>query len=150
MLNLVAVGRKIQSLRKEEGLSQDELAELLRVTRQAVSQWETGQSAPSIDSLVELHRQFRIPMDVLLCLDEPLDVDPEDIFAGHSREYILREIEEERFPLPLSDVLYQLSPRERMRVLCSYRNRHRSIPHDLFVKLTIAEQSMMRKGGLLP
>ena len=146
MLNLAAVGKKIQELRKKRGLSQDELAERLLVTRQAVSLWETGQSAPSIDNVIELHKLLRVPIDTLLCLDEPMEPDAEDIFRGYSREYVLNSMEEGTFPLPLADVFYQLSPGERMRILRRMRARREPIPYDLSVKLTLEEKRMLEKG----
>lgn len=149
MLNLAAVGKRIQELRKKRGLSQDELAERLLVTRQAVSLWETGQSAPSIDNVIELHKLLRVPIDTLLCLDEPMEPDAEDIFRGYSREYVLNSMEEGTFPLPLADVFYQLSPGERMRLLRSFMAQKREIPFDLAVKLTTKEKQMLKKGGLL-
>ena len=42
---------KLQELRKKKGLTQEELAEMLFVSRTAVSKWETGRGYPSIDSL---------------------------------------------------------------------------------------------------
>lgn len=70
MPNLAVVGWKIQTLRKSRSMSQDELAASLSVSRQAVSQWENGQTAPSIDSIIGLHRLFSVPIDALLCPDE--------------------------------------------------------------------------------
>ena len=54
MIDFVRVGKKIQELRLSQGLSQDALSERLSVTRQALSRWENGQSAPSIDTLITL------------------------------------------------------------------------------------------------
>ena len=45
---------KISALRKQKGWSQEELAEKLMVTRQAVSKWESAQSMPDLDKLVQL------------------------------------------------------------------------------------------------
>ena len=149
MLNITAVGRKIFSLRKSQSMSQEELAEALSVTRQAVSLWENGQIVPSIDNIIELHKVLHVPIETLLCLEEPVNVNPENIFQGYSREFILNLMEEGTFPLPLADVFYQLSPQERMRVLCAYMKRYKTIPHDLYVKLTVAEQQMINKGGYL-
>ncbi len=57
---------KLQSLRKENGLSQEDLAEKVGVSRQAVAKWELGQSYPDIDNLVALSDLFRISVDRLL------------------------------------------------------------------------------------
>ncbi|CCY07498.1 MAG: helix-turn-helix domain-containing protein [Coprobacillus sp.] len=70
MINLKKVGNKIQKYRKEKNMSQDELAETLFVTRQAVSKWENGISAPTIDSLLELCKLFQTNFEDILCLDD--------------------------------------------------------------------------------
>lgn len=57
---------KLTALRKENGLSQTELAERLDVTRQAISRWETGTSAPSTDNLISLSRLYGVGLDDLL------------------------------------------------------------------------------------
>ena len=146
MLNLFAVGKRIQELRKRLGMSQYEVAEKLLVSRQAVSLWETGQSAPSVDNIIELHRLFSVSVDVLLCLEEPIHVRADNIFDGYSREFILSSMEDGTFPLPLADVFYQLSPQERMRVLRRMRAPREPIPYDLSVKLTLEEKRMLEKG----
>lgn len=57
---------KLQILRKEKGLSQEKLAELLSVSRQAVSKWESGQTYPEIEKLIVLSDLFEITLDDLL------------------------------------------------------------------------------------
>lgn len=56
----------IAQLRKALGLSQEQLAEQLGVSRQSISKWETGQSAPELDKLVALSRVFGVSTDTLL------------------------------------------------------------------------------------
>ncbi len=56
----------LQTLRKEKGLSQEKLAELLNVSRQAVSKWESGQAYPEIDKLIILSDLFKITLDDLV------------------------------------------------------------------------------------
>ena len=57
---------KLQELRKRRGLTQEELAEALYVSRTAVSKWESGRGYPSIDSLKEISRYFSVTIDDLL------------------------------------------------------------------------------------
>lgn len=57
---------KIIQLRKREGLSQEELAEKMNVSRQAVSKWESAQSLPDIDKILQLSRMFNVSTDYLL------------------------------------------------------------------------------------
>ena len=54
----MTIGEKIYELRKQKGLSQEELAEKLNVSRQSVSLWETNQTVPQIDYLMELSKIF--------------------------------------------------------------------------------------------
>ena len=57
---------KLQELRKKRGLTQEELAEALYVSRTAISKWESGRGYPSIDSLKEISGYFSVSIDDLL------------------------------------------------------------------------------------
>lgn len=57
---------RIQYLRKEKGISQEELAEKMLISRQAVSKWESGQSAPDLEKIVMLSDYFEVTTDYLL------------------------------------------------------------------------------------
>lgn len=57
------LNKKLTELRKKKGLTQLELAELLNVTRQAISRWEVGTAAPSLDNLALLSRLYGVPLD---------------------------------------------------------------------------------------
>ena len=59
------VSEKILELRKSAGYSQERLAELLHVSRQAVSKWEAGAAVPTLDNLIELSKLFQAPLDAL-------------------------------------------------------------------------------------
>ena len=65
---------KLQELRKHKGLTQEELAELLFVSRTAVSKWESGRGYPNIDSLKAIARFFGVTIDELLSGDELLTI----------------------------------------------------------------------------
>jgi transcriptional regulator with XRE-family HTH domain len=56
-------GEKIQALRNENKMSQEKLAELLGVSRQAVSKWEIGLSNPTTENLIRLAEIFQVSMD---------------------------------------------------------------------------------------
>lgn len=56
----------ILKIREKNGLSQNELAERLHVTRQAVSRWENGETVPSTDILVDISREFDVSINTLL------------------------------------------------------------------------------------
>lgn len=62
----MSIGKKIQTLRARNGLSQEGLAELLGVSRQSVSKWELDQTQPDVEKVVQLSRLFRVRTDSLL------------------------------------------------------------------------------------
>ena len=66
------LGEKIHQLRKEKGMSQEQLAVHLTVSRQAVSKWELGESVPDVDNIISLSKIFGVSTDYLL-IDEPND-----------------------------------------------------------------------------
>ncbi len=59
------LSEKLYSYRKKAGMSQQELAEQLDVSRQTVSKWETGMVLPSAEKLIRLSKLFSVPLDVL-------------------------------------------------------------------------------------
>ena len=65
---------KLQELRKNRGLTQEELAECLYVSRTAISKWESGRGYPSIDSLKEISKFFSVSIDDLLSGDKLLSI----------------------------------------------------------------------------
>ncbi len=60
------LGEKIQFLRKKRGWSQEELANVLNVSRQSVQKWETDSSTPEVDKLVQISDVFGVTLDYLL------------------------------------------------------------------------------------
>ena len=56
----------LYSLRTERGLSQDELADKVVVTRQAVSRWENGETTPGVETLKMLSKLFNVSINTLL------------------------------------------------------------------------------------
>ena len=69
---------KLQLLRKQKGLTQEELADALYVSRTAVSKWESGRGYPNIDSLKAIAKFFSVTIDELLSGDELLTIAEED------------------------------------------------------------------------
>lgn len=67
-------GEKLQKLRKSKGLTQEELAESLYVSRTAVSKWESGRGYPSIDSIKEIASFFSVTVDDLLSSEKILSL----------------------------------------------------------------------------
>ena len=81
---------KLQELRKSKGLTQEELAEKLFVSRTAVSKWESGRGYPGIDSLKEISRYFSVTIDELICPEEIISAAKEEkrAFAGRTISFI--------------------------------------------------------------
>ena len=69
---------KLQQLRKQAGLTQEELAQQLYVSRAAVSKWESGRGYPNIDSLKAIADFFSVTVDQLLSSDEALTLAEHD------------------------------------------------------------------------
>ncbi len=81
----------ILQLRTQKGLSQDELAERILVTRQAVSRWENGETVPNTETLKLLSKEFDVSINTLLgtprqlvcqCCGMPL----EDAIISHNKD----------------------------------------------------------------
>lgn len=62
----IKTANRLYELRKQHGYSQDELAEMLNVSRQAVSKWERSESSPDTDNLIALARLYGVSLDELL------------------------------------------------------------------------------------
>ena len=86
----------ILELRTKKGLSQDELAKKVMVTRQAVSRWENGETVPNTETLKLLSKEFNVTINTLLgaprqlicqCCGMPL----EDEIVSHDRDGSLNE-----------------------------------------------------------
>ena len=69
---------KLQELRKQNGLTQEELSENLYVSRTAISKWESGRGYPNIESLKAIAKFFSVTVDELLSTDEVLTIAEED------------------------------------------------------------------------
>ena len=62
----IEIANRLQKLRKENGYSQEELADKLGISRQAVSKWERAESSPDTDNLIILARLYNMSLDDLL------------------------------------------------------------------------------------
>lgn len=106
----MALAENIKALRKKKGMTQEELAENLHISAQAVSKWETGQSCPDVDMLPKLaiifdtsldnlfdfdHRKIEAEVDALVTESVPLRKEPakaEAFYRGALRKYPGNEI----------------------------------------------------------
>ena len=79
----MSFGSTIKRLRKERSLTQDQLANLLNVTPQAVSRWETNAAMPDISLLIPLANVFNVSTDTLLEVDVQKNEEHIQDFAIH-------------------------------------------------------------------
>lgn len=77
----MSAAKQLIHLRAIKGISQEELASLMNVTRQAVSKWETGQALPDSEKIIRLSEVFGVTTDYLL---KGTENDPMDIYAQHN------------------------------------------------------------------
>jgi len=118
----VTLGEKIQALRKQRNISQEQLADHMNVTRQAVSKWELGESIPDVENIVRLSGILDVSTDYLL-KDTPAPhvsaqqgtTWPPETFGPHDDEY--QEYEDDdgilnlrgRFRLEFSNAVYPVA-----------------------------------------
>ena len=62
----MTLGERIRGERKKRGLSQEELADILNVSRQAITKWETDRGIPDIANLIRISDEFEISLDELI------------------------------------------------------------------------------------
>ena len=72
----MALSEKLYELRKKDGLSQEQLAERLGVSRQAVSKWESGKAVPESDTLISISEYFDVSLDYLMKEDDSAVSEP--------------------------------------------------------------------------
>ena len=77
----MTIADRIQSLRKSKGMSQEELADAVGVSRQAVSKWESEQATPDLDKVVIMSDIFEVTTDYLLKGIEPVKTDDHKTMA---------------------------------------------------------------------
>lgn len=76
MEKTMSLGEKIREQRKKAGLSQEQLAEKLNVSRQAITKWETDNGIPDISNLIAISDEFNLSLDELIKEDQIVKEDP--------------------------------------------------------------------------
>lgn len=146
MIDFIIVGKKIAHLRKQLNLTQDDLANKLYVSRQLVSKWENGIGTPSIETFVDMSKLFGVSIEEILCTNDKVEIDEENIFKGHERSYIINSIINGSIEVDITNVLYQMSRLERMLILKAIKSHKLNVKtEDLIPKLTISEQKFLEK-----
>lgn len=87
----IEVANKLVKLRKENGLSQEELASKLGISRQAVSKWERAEASPDTDNLICLAKLYNVSLDDLLKTDETVEEIKEDQLLKNNQQEIKEE-----------------------------------------------------------
>lgn len=110
---------KLQELRKSRGLTQEELAEALFVSRTAISKWESGRGYPSIDSLKEISSYFSVSIDDLLSGEQLIFIAEKenksnfnsvcDLLLGFVDLFSLMLIVLPLYPKPVSGYIYSVN-----------------------------------------
>lgn len=77
----MSISKQLIHLRSVKGISQEDLASLMGVTRQAVSKWETDQAIPDSEKIVRLSEIFNVSTDYIL---KGKESDPLDLYSQHS------------------------------------------------------------------
>ena len=86
----IEVAERLIKLRKEKGLSQEELAEKLGLSRQAISKWERGESSPDMENIVQLTKIYDLSFDELLSTSEyKVDIDT----VKKEKEVVIKYVE---------------------------------------------------------
>jgi len=96
---MLCLGNRIKKAHKQKGLTQEQLAEVIGVSRSAISKWESGDMEPTIDNLAGLARVLNVSADHLLGLDESRTDrsvwDRLSPTAEKALDLLIREIEKE-------------------------------------------------------
>ena len=147
MLDSRKVAEKLRQLRIENGLTQDNVAESVFVTRQAVSSWEKGDTLPSITSCILLLDLYNTSLEEMLCLNNGIEPD-EDIFEKHDRSYIVSQIVRGELKIDLGEVMYRLPINERRRIILSIiEGNDAYTAEDVLPYCSREERLLIEKGG---
>lgn len=124
MLDIKAISKNFKALRVTHHLSQEQLAQKLYVSHQAVSRWEQGKGIPSIETLLMFKNIFNVSIESLLCLNEPLPSNTDDLFQNHSRLYIIDRVIKGADSFIFEDILHKLTQEERYYALSKILTHH--------------------------
>lgn len=112
----IEIANRLVNLRKEKGLSQEQLAEKIGVSRQAVSKWERSEASPDTDNLIMLARLYEVSLDELLRTEDEIPLPEADAEAasGEAAEEAVTNAESEEAegenPAPKE------KPRDKIRI----------------------------------
>ncbi|MFW5842191.1 MAG: helix-turn-helix domain-containing protein [Bacillota bacterium] len=149
MLDMIHIGNTLRNLRKDAGFSQDELAQKLYVSHQAVSRWEQGKSLPQLETLLALKALYNVSLETLLAINAPLDQDIDTIFSTHSRIFVIQTIIQGKHTLKYYDIIHKLTDEERYYALSQILKKMYPCDVDLlWPRLSYSERRMMIRHHL--
>lgn len=107
----MSFAENLQTLRKRDKITQEELADKLQVSRQSVSKWETGEAYPETEKIIALCDIFQVSMDDLMRGDvaaskAPADEQPKDggeVYSGSASQADRHDIDEESEHIKIAD-----------------------------------------------
>lgn len=111
----------LQTLRKNHGWTQEQLAEQLQVSRQAVTKWESGQSSPDLDRMMEICKLFDCDLNTLVQGDLSAAPQPEPSFTTQSEPFTARQSESSASAMPAFDYAAFEASKEQYE---SFYHRH--------------------------
>jgi len=117
-MDIKDISAKIKQARIEMEWSQQELADALYVSRQAVSKWEMGKSLPSLDVLLEMTKLFAITIDYLMDDVDLKEDDYQIMFMQYPRESVIYHfLNQHDLNLHVKYIFYLLEPKERKQMI---------------------------------
>lgn len=111
------IGKKIQLLRKNVGITQEQLAKQLQVSRQTISKWEAGVSLPDIESIVKMGNLFQVPLEELLREDDCAVMNDVSCSDNSLQKYKEDETKENAVSFQTLEELAKVNMRNRIIIL---------------------------------
>jgi len=94
----MAFGERLQEVRKRSGLTQEEFAEQLQVSRQSVSRWESGRGYPEMEKIIFICNRYGVTMDELFKEEVPTPGEPPveapAAVRAHARQRVVKPVRE--------------------------------------------------------
>ena len=111
-MNQQAIGQFLKELRKEKGITQENLAEMLNVSNRSISRWENGKTLPDFDLLIELANYYEISIDEILDAkrrgEESMEKETLEKVAEYTNEEKLRLLNRIKYVAWLAVFLWSL------------------------------------------
>ena len=145
LLDLIQIGNKLSELRQKHNYTQDELAEKMFLSHQAISKWERGVTLPSIDNMCSLMELYAVSLEELLCLYPITYVsDIEKLLQEHNHQYLIHEVINNKIEgIHLHDIIHKLSQEERFFALYLLIDNNLEISETLWPRLSLDERQMI-------